>query len=62
MMMVVVTIFAVCWLPYHTYFILSNIYPEINTTKYIQVRAEKGRREEESNSNIFSKMSERRKE
>ncbi len=38
MMMVVVSIFAICWLPYHTYFILSNIYPIINHNKYIQVK------------------------
>ncbi len=37
MMIVVVAIFAVCWLPYHTYFIVSNIHPAINHSKYIQV-------------------------
>ena len=37
MMMVVVVIFVVCWLPYHSYFITANIYPEINYSEYIQV-------------------------
>ena len=37
MMMMVVLIFIVCWLPYHTYFITANIYPEINHSEYIQV-------------------------
>ncbi|XP_047500846.1 tachykinin-like peptides receptor 99D isoform X1 [Penaeus chinensis] len=36
MMIVVVTIFAVCWLPYHVYFILSNVMPEIAFWSYIQ--------------------------
>ena len=36
MMMMVVLIFIVCWLPYHTYFITANIYPEINYSIYIQ--------------------------
>ncbi|XP_071512799.1 tachykinin-like peptides receptor 99D isoform X2 [Panulirus ornatus] len=36
MMIVVVTIFAICWLPYHAYFILSNLVPEIAHTDYIQ--------------------------
>ena len=36
MMMMVVLIFIVCWLPYHTYFITANIYPEINHSEYIQ--------------------------
>ncbi|XP_053636422.2 tachykinin-like peptides receptor 99D [Cherax quadricarinatus] len=36
MMIVVVTIFAICWLPYHVYFILSNLMPEIAHTDYIQ--------------------------
>ena len=35
-MMMVVLIFIVCWLPYHTYFITANIYPEINHSEYIQ--------------------------
>ena len=37
MMIVVVIIFIVCWLPYHTYFITANIYPDINYSQYIQV-------------------------
>ncbi|XP_045120407.1 tachykinin-like peptides receptor 99D isoform X1 [Portunus trituberculatus] len=36
MMIVVVTIFAVCWLPYHMYFILSNLMPEIAHYEFIQ--------------------------
>ncbi|XP_069700376.1 tachykinin-like peptides receptor 99D isoform X2 [Periplaneta americana] len=36
MMIVVVSIFAVCWLPFHIYFIVTSIAPEITTTKYIQ--------------------------
>ena len=35
-MMMVVLIFIVCWLPYHTYFITANINPEINYSHYIQ--------------------------
>ena len=37
MLMGVVTIFLVCWLPYHTYFITANLYPSINYSHYIQV-------------------------
>ena len=37
MMRGVVMIFLVCWLPYHTYFITANIWPEINYSQYIQV-------------------------
>ena len=37
MMMGVVSLFLVCWLPYHTYFITANVYPAINYTHYIQV-------------------------
>ena len=37
MMMGVVSIFLVCWLPYHTYFIIANLYPAINYSHYIQV-------------------------
>ncbi len=40
MMVMVVLIFAVCWLPYHAYFIVSNVYPVINHNKYIQVSSE----------------------
>ncbi|KAJ9576106.1 hypothetical protein L9F63_007071, partial [Diploptera punctata] len=36
MMIVVVSIFAVCWLPFHMYFILTSFAPEITNTKYIQ--------------------------
>ena len=38
MMVMVVMIFGICWLPYHTYFIWSNIDPTINMSKYIQVK------------------------
>ncbi|KAG8230363.1 hypothetical protein J437_LFUL010575 [Ladona fulva] len=36
MMIVVVSIFAICWLPFHIYFIVTSVYPEINTSSYIQ--------------------------
>jgi tachykinin-like receptor len=36
MMIVVVSIFAVCWLPFHMYFILISFVPEITNAKYIQ--------------------------
>lgn len=36
MMIVVVAIFAVCWLPYHIYFIISWRYKEINEWPPIQ--------------------------
>uniref|UniRef100_A0A2K6GAY2 Neuromedin-K receptor n=1 Tax=Propithecus coquereli TaxID=379532 RepID=A0A2K6GAY2_PROCO len=36
MMIVVVMTFAICWLPYHTYFILTAIYQQLNRWKYIQ--------------------------
>ncbi|XP_051896923.1 substance-P receptor-like [Pristis pectinata] len=36
MMIVVVTTFAVCWLPFHIYFLLSLFHPEIYQEKYIQ--------------------------
>ncbi|CAH0558873.1 unnamed protein product [Brassicogethes aeneus] len=36
MMIVVVIIFAVCWLPYHLYFIVTSYFPEITNSKYIQ--------------------------
>ncbi|RZB84953.1 7tm 1 domain containing protein, partial [Asbolus verrucosus] len=36
MMMVVVIIFAVCWLPYHLYFIVISYFPEITSSTYIQ--------------------------
>ncbi|KAF7268202.1 tachykinin-like peptides receptor 99D isoform X1 [Rhynchophorus ferrugineus] len=36
MMMVVVIIFAVCWLPYQLYFIVISYFPEITNSEYIQ--------------------------
>ncbi|XP_066909216.1 tachykinin-like peptides receptor 99D isoform X1 [Halyomorpha halys] len=36
MMMVVVAIFAVCWLPFHIYFIITSHMPEIINLPYIQ--------------------------
>ena len=36
-MIVVVSVFGTCWLPYHIYFIYSNIDPRINHWAYIQV-------------------------
>ncbi|XP_007957420.2 neuromedin-K receptor, partial [Orycteropus afer afer] len=36
MMIVVVVTFAICWLPYHIYFILTAIYQQLNRWKYIQ--------------------------
>lgn len=36
MMIVVVFIFAVCWLPYHVYFILAHHHPEITESDYTQ--------------------------
>ncbi|KAK8757622.1 hypothetical protein V5799_004746 [Amblyomma americanum] len=36
MMIVVVVIFAVCWLPYHVYFLVMHHHPEINQSTYIQ--------------------------
>ncbi|XP_050429344.1 tachykinin-like peptides receptor 99D isoform X1 [Adelges cooleyi] len=36
MMIVVVTIFAICWLPYHIYFIVTSHMPELITEPYIQ--------------------------
>lgn len=35
-MMMVVTIFAICWLPYHMYFIIIFYYPDINKWAPIQ--------------------------
>ncbi|KAK8757427.1 hypothetical protein V5799_004941 [Amblyomma americanum] len=37
MMFIVVAIFALCWLPYQTYNILTEIYPAINSYRYINV-------------------------
>lgn len=36
MMIVVVTIFAICWLPYHIYFIVTSHMPELTKSPYIQ--------------------------
>lgn len=36
MMMVVVAIFAVCWLPFHIYFIITSYHPDIVNLPYIQ--------------------------
>ncbi|KAJ8980735.1 hypothetical protein NQ317_011383, partial [Molorchus minor] len=36
MMMVVVIIFAVCWLPYQLYFIVTSYLPDITNSEYIQ--------------------------
>ncbi|KAH1170498.1 neuromedin-K receptor [Mauremys mutica] len=36
MMIVVVLTFAICWLPYHIYFIVTGIYQHLNRWKYIQ--------------------------
>lgn len=35
-MIVVVLTFAICWLPYHIYFIVTGIYQNVNRWKYIQ--------------------------
>uniref|UniRef100_A0AAG5CUZ0 G-protein coupled receptors family 1 profile domain-containing protein n=1 Tax=Anopheles atroparvus TaxID=41427 RepID=A0AAG5CUZ0_ANOAO len=36
MMMIVVIIFAVCWLPFQIYFIITSYYPELTKKPYIQ--------------------------
>ncbi|XP_028654493.1 substance-P receptor-like [Erpetoichthys calabaricus] len=36
MMITVVCTFAVCWLPYHVYFLLSEFFPKIYLEQYIQ--------------------------
>ncbi|XP_038104891.1 tachykinin-like peptides receptor 99D isoform X3 [Culex quinquefasciatus] len=36
MMVVVVVIFAVCWLPFQIYFIVTSYYPELTAKPYIQ--------------------------
>ncbi len=38
MMIMVVMIFGICWFPYHVYFIVANAFPDINYSKYIQVK------------------------
>lgn len=36
MMIVVVLIFAICWLPFHVYFIITSYFPEVTNESYIQ--------------------------
>lgn len=36
MMIVVVLIFAICWLPFHAYFIITACYPALTETPFIQ--------------------------
>nr|CAA44595.1 receptor for tachykinin-like peptides [Drosophila melanogaster] len=36
MMIVVVLIFAICWLPFHSYFIITSCYPAITEAPFIQ--------------------------
>ncbi|RWS09340.1 tachykinin-like peptides receptor 99D [Dinothrombium tinctorium] len=36
MMIVVVLIFAICWLPYHAYFLLTHHFPAIVNFPYTQ--------------------------
>ncbi|KAI5703639.1 hypothetical protein M8J75_014378 [Diaphorina citri] len=36
MMMVVVTIFVVCWMPFQIYFLMTSYWPEITNESYIQ--------------------------
>lgn len=36
MMIVVVIIFAVCWLPFHLYFIMTSTFPTITEYEHIQ--------------------------
>lgn len=36
MMIIVVCTFAVCWLPYHVYFLLHQFFPELFEERYIQ--------------------------
>ncbi|CAG7731935.1 unnamed protein product [Allacma fusca] len=36
MMIVVVAIFAFCWLPFHMYFIVVSIWPEVTKESFVQ--------------------------
>ncbi|KAF9809001.1 hypothetical protein SFRURICE_012108 [Spodoptera frugiperda] len=36
MMIVVVVIFAVCWLPFHVYFLVTSYYPDVVNYPHIQ--------------------------
>ncbi|XP_023036096.1 tachykinin-like peptides receptor 99D isoform X1 [Drosophila willistoni] len=36
MMIVVVSIFAICWLPFHMYFIVTSCYPDVTSEPFIQ--------------------------
>jgi len=36
MMIAVVVIFAICWLPQHTYFVIQNLQPTIICYRHIQ--------------------------
>jgi len=36
MMILIVVIFAVCWLPQHVYFVVVSLYPDITHHKSIQ--------------------------
>ena len=36
MMIAIVVIFAVCWLPQHTYYVATNFYPELTQSAYAQ--------------------------
>jgi hypothetical protein len=36
MMIVVVTIFAFCWLPFHIYFIWVSLWPEVTQTFFVR--------------------------
>lgn len=37
MLVIVVTLFALCWLPLQTYNVLQEIFPEINSYRYINI-------------------------
>ncbi|KOB70400.1 Neuropeptide receptor A32 [Operophtera brumata] len=36
MFILVIVIFGICWLPYHTYFIYTHFHPSILYMKYVQ--------------------------